>query len=127
MAHRSYDGYGTDGENVRKGGRGRRAAASERAFGPYLFVGRVFDLTAYATPTPTAPRDFAASGPVKEHDGLLGRLRSHMIAAILLHQGINDQATVEAAQNDRTQRNRRLPFLNHQSFAFSTCHGIPSC
>ena len=87
---------------MREGGRGRRAAASERAFGPYLFVGRVFDLTAHATPTPTAPRDFAVSGPVKEHDDLLGRLRSHVVAAVLLHQGINDQSTIETAQNDRT-------------------------
>ena len=75
-------------------------AASERAFRPHLFVGRVFDLTAHATPKSDSAIGFTASGPSKVR--LLGSLGSHLVAAIQLNQGINDQAAIETTENDRT-------------------------
>jgi hypothetical protein len=47
-----------------------------------------------------------------------------MVAAILLDQGINDQSTIETAQNNGTRRDRRLTLLDHQAFAFQTSHGV---
>ena len=49
---------------------------------------------------------------------LLGRLGSHVVAPILLDQGINDQSTIETAQNNGTGRDRWLTLLDHQAFAF---------
>jgi hypothetical protein len=49
---------------------------------------------------------------------LLDRLGSHVVAAILLDQGINDQTTIETAKNNGTGRDRRLTLLDHQAFAF---------
>jgi hypothetical protein len=45
-----------------------------------------------------------------------------VVAAILLNQGINDQAAIETAQDNRTGRHRRLALLDHQPFAFYTGH-----
>jgi hypothetical protein len=56
---------------------------------------------------------------------LLGRLGSHVVTAILLDQGINDQSTIETTQNNGTRRDRRLTLLDHQAFAFQTSHGVP--
>ena len=56
---------------------------------------------------------------------LLGRLGSHVVAAILLDQGIDDQTTIETAQNNGTGRDGWLTLLNHQAFAFQTSHGAP--
>lgn len=44
---------------------------------------------------------------------LLSRLGSHVVAAILLDQGINDQPTIETAQNNSTRRDRWLTLLDH--------------
>jgi len=49
---------------------------------------------------------------------LLGRLGSHVVAAILLDQGINDQPTIETAQNNSAGRDRWLTLLDHQAFTF---------
>jgi hypothetical protein len=49
-----------------------------------------------------------------------------VVVAILLNQGINDQAAIETAKNDRTGRYGRLALVNHQAFAFYTGHWHPS-
>lgn len=56
---------------------------------------------------------------------LLDRRGSHVVVAILLDQGINDQSTIETAQNNGTGRDRRLTLLDHQAFAFQTSHSVP--
>ncbi|CUS39215.1 hypothetical protein COMA2_70028 [Candidatus Nitrospira nitrificans] len=58
---------------------------------------------------------------------LLGCLGAHMVATILLDQGINDQPTIKTAQNHGTGRDRRLTLVDHQTFAFQTSHASPSC
>ncbi len=89
-------------------------------------MGRVFDLTAHATPTPSElsipPLRGKAEWIVLS---TLGRLRSHVVVAIQLDQWVNDQTAIQTTKNDGTGRHRRLALLNHQAFAFLTGHGVP--
>jgi hypothetical protein len=56
----------------------------------------------------------------------LGCLRSHVVAAILFNQWVDDQTAIKTTQNDRARRHRRLPLLDHQAFALLTRHWHPS-